>query len=397
MAIGAVTRLLADHLNRRTNHNINTGRPEDSASVQAPTLNLFLYEVVFDPSLRNHPLVEGQKPPLWLTLRYLLTGFDDGGSSDSPEAHEVLGEGISALQEIAMFGLDDSALMLPGVPAPLEDNPEPLKLTFDECTPDLLNKILQASDDEYRVSVAFQVRPVMIVPPERPSFNLLVGVDYTTTPVSLSGSPVGLDVLASLGPRLHTVQPGSFQIGDEFEIRGEDLHLSDLECRLGPVTLGITRQRPDRLGVRVEAGLEGGTLISAGEHPLVLRQFLPGSRRYRASNLLSGRLLPTVTGATTGAVVEDGDHFVETTVTVTGFLLGRNEDAILAALYRNGQATHLFDVVKPSPGPGDPPDNQQQFSFLIPLAARVLRGTYQLIVLVNSQQARRSPLLVLEP
>ena len=172
-SLGAVTSLLIDHLNRRTSFSILSGRPEDAAGGSAPTLNIFLYETTFDPHLKNLPLVEGQPPPLWMTLKYLLTAFDEGGESDSPEAHEVLGQGIGALQELAFLGLD--AIVAGPVREALENNPETLKITFEECTVDLLNKITQTSDDEYRLSIAFQVRPVMIVPPERPSFNLLVG------------------------------------------------------------------------------------------------------------------------------------------------------------------------------------------------------------------------------
>ena len=71
-AIGAVTRLLVDHLNRRTALPINIGRPEASSTVNVPTLNLFLYELLFDPSLKNASLVDGQAPPLWLTLKYFV-------------------------------------------------------------------------------------------------------------------------------------------------------------------------------------------------------------------------------------------------------------------------------------------------------------------------------------
>ena len=261
-AIGAVTRLLVDHLNRRTNLPINVGRPEDSSGVNVPTLNIFLYETLFDPSLKNLPLAEGQVPPLWLTLKFLLTGFDGAGNSDSADAHDVLGQGMSALQELAFLGLDNAVAL--SVRGALEDNPEPLKLTFDECNVDLVNKITQASDDEFRLSIAFQVRPVMIVPPERPAFSLLVGVNYATTPVSLSPEPVGLDVLASLGPQLTAVEPSKFAIGDEFEITGNDLHLSNLQCYLGATELGITAQFPDRLRVRVETLLQSGTYLAAG-------------------------------------------------------------------------------------------------------------------------------------
>lgn len=394
-AIGAVTRLIVDHLNRRTSFPVNVGRPEDSAGVNVATVNLFLYETVFDPSLKNYPLAEGQAPPLWLTLKYMLTGFDGTGSSDSADAHDVLGQGLSALQELAYLGLDSTVAV--GVRSALEDNPEPLKLTFDECTVDLVNKVSMASDDEYRLSIAFQVRPVMIVPPERPAFSLLVGVDYTVTPIALNPLPLGLDVLGSMGPRLIAVEPTKFAIGDEFEITGEDLNVSNLQCFLGSFELGITAQWPDRLRVRVETLLQSGIYLSAGELPLVVRQFLPSTGRSRASNLLVGRLVPTVTNATVGPVVVNMGN-VTATVTINGFLLGKNEDAILVALYRDGRVAYLFDIVKPLPPPPPAPaDNQQQLTLAIAGTARVTPGSYQLIVVVNGQQSRQSPTVVLTP
>jgi Pvc16 N-terminal domain len=394
-SLGAVTRLLIDHLNRRTSFAILSGRPEDAAGGNATTLNLFLYETVFDPHLKNLPLVEGEPPPLWMTLKYLLTAFDEGGESDSPEAHEVLGQGIGALQELAFLGLD--AIVAGPVREALENNPEPLKITFEECTVDLLNKITQTSDDEYRLSIAFQVRPVMIVPPERPSFNLLVGVDYTATPAGTQEDFVGLDVIPSLGPFLKSVTPGKFAIGDEIQIVGDDLDLSNLSCHLGPAELGIAAQRPDRMTVRIDAALGTGAVISAGEHPLSLRQYLPATGRSRGSNLLVGRLLPTVTSATAGSLTDDGSGNLSGDITINGLLLGRNEDSILAALYRDGAVAHTFDIIKPLPAPGDPPDPQNQMTLSIPASARVRAGSYLLLVIVNGQQARQSPPINLAP
>ncbi len=393
-AIGAVTRLLADHLNRRTGLSIATGRPESAAGGNTHPLNLFLYETTFEPTLKNVALVEGQPAPLWLTLKYLITAFDDRGDSDSPDAHDLLGRGLSALQELAFFGLDGAVVGT--VRDALENNPETLKITFDETPVDLLNKIMQASDDEYRLSVAFQVRPVMIVPPERPSFNLLVGVDYTLAPPSDQPTFVGLDVIASMGPVLKAVTPEKFAIGDEIELTGDDLHLSNLTCLLGPAELGITSQKPDRMTVRIETALGTGTIISAGEHPLVLRQYLPATGRTRASSMLVGRLLPTVISATTG-VADDGSGNLCRVITIDGLLLGRNEDAILVALYQNGSVVHQFDVIRDLPELEGPPDPQNQIVLCLSDPDRIRAGSYLVIVIVNGQQARNSPTVTFEP
>src|SRR5262249_51321263 len=134
-AIGAATRLLRDHLIRR-GFLVSVGRPEEAAqSDTSEKLNLFLYEMSFDAAMRNLALNVGDAPPLWLVLKYLLTAFDSSEESDSASAHELLGRGMSALQDLAYLQLDppvDAQVRLA-----LEHNPEPLKITFDESGVDL--------------------------------------------------------------------------------------------------------------------------------------------------------------------------------------------------------------------------------------------------------------------
>ena len=82
-AIGAVTRLLQDHLSRAA-FNVLVGKPEEAADAGGNArLNLFLYELTVDGAMRNVSLEENRPPPLWLVLRYLLTAFDDDDISDS--------------------------------------------------------------------------------------------------------------------------------------------------------------------------------------------------------------------------------------------------------------------------------------------------------------------------
>src|SRR5690606_22852688 len=211
-AIGAATRLLQDHLIRR-GFEVSVGKPEDAAANNTNAkLNLFLYETAFDAHLKNIALREGEPPPLWLTLKFLLTAFDDQENSDTAAAHELLGAGMGALHELNFVRLHP--LIDPSVRLALENNPEPLKLTFDESSADLLAKIMQGTDERYRLSAAFQLRPVMIVPGTLPRAALLVGVDYTTAPETVIGRDgVRIDVIPSLGARLHRVDPAAFEVG----------------------------------------------------------------------------------------------------------------------------------------------------------------------------------------
>ncbi|HET9701876.1 MAG TPA: Pvc16 family protein, partial [Burkholderiales bacterium] len=76
-AIGAVSELLQTRLQAATKVSVDVGRPESAAAGSGRKLNLFLYRLGHDGSLRNVSLDRGQEPPLWLTLHYLLTAFED--------------------------------------------------------------------------------------------------------------------------------------------------------------------------------------------------------------------------------------------------------------------------------------------------------------------------------
>ncbi len=379
-AIGAVTRLLRDHLIRR-GFDVAVGKPEDAAeSDTSAKLNLFLYETGFDPHLRNLPLHEGGPPPLWLVLKFLLTAFDAGESSDTAIAHDVLGRGMQALHELNVLPLDP--LVPLDVRLALEHNPEPLKLTFDDSNADLLSKIMQGTDERYRLSVAFQVRPVMIVPGVPPRASLLVGVDYTTTPETVIGREgVRVDVIPSLGARLTRMEPERFEVGVNFIVFGEDIGGTDMEVVLGNVPLTVTERHVDRVLVTAEGSpgtpIASGTTLSAGELPVVVRRRLPGGRT-RPSNLLAARLLPTLTGA----------GFVTGDLQLQGRLLGAADDDVIVLLYResDGVTVRMFETVTSAP--------DQQTLTVAGAQAAVPAGSYRVILRVNGQQAKASPSVV---
>jgi hypothetical protein len=76
-AIGSVSRLLKNVLTNALTSaspspSISISRPEPGTSGVVPQgarLNLFLYEVQLDASLRNVSLTPGRQTPLWLVLR----------------------------------------------------------------------------------------------------------------------------------------------------------------------------------------------------------------------------------------------------------------------------------------------------------------------------------------
>ncbi len=379
-AIGAVTRLLQDHLIRR-GFLVSIGKPEDAADNDSNAkLNLFLYETLLDPHLRNVSLRDGEPPPLWLVLKFLLTAFDAAENSDTPAAHDLLGRGMAALHELNFLHLDP--LVALDVRLALEHNPEPLKLTFDESNADLVSKLMQGADERYRLSVAFHLRPVMIVPATLPRAALLVGIDYTTAPQSVIGRDgVQIDVIPSLGSRLERVEPERFEAGETLTLFGDDLAGSAMEVVLGDVVLDVVERHVDRLVVMAEGSpatpIATGTTLSAGEMPLFVRRRL-GSARTRSSNLLLARLLPSLNGAA----------FVAGDLQLQGVLLGGVGDDIIVVLCRaaDGVTVRMFDTVTPGP-------NQQTLVVAV-AQGTVPSGTYRVILRVNNQQAKLSPSVV---
>ena len=376
-AIGAVTRLLREHLIRR-GFEASIGKPETASATDTNAkLNLFLYEVAFDAQLRNLALHDGAAPPLWLVLKYLLTAFDAGESSDTAAAHELLGRGASALHELNFLQLDP--LVDPAVRRALEHNPEPLKLSFDDATPDLLSKLMQGAEERYRLSLAFQMRPVMIVPGTLPSAALLVGVDYTADPDAVIGRDgVKLDLNASLGARLERLAPERFEAGASLTLTGTDLNDSRIEAVLGDVVLDVVSRAPTRMAVLAEGSpgtpIAGGTRLSAGALPLVLRRRLSPDRTY-SLDLLAARLLPTLTNATLAG----------SDLTLHGLLLGTPSDdiAVLLAREADGSTVRRFDTFASAAG--------QDSLGIAGAATGLAPGSYRVILRVNDQQALASP------
>lgn len=397
-AIGAVARMLKDHLQQFTSvTNVTVGKPEPASSIPATSrLNLFLYEIHFDPYLRNLPLDDNQPPPLWFSLKFLITAFDNAGESDTIEAHEFLGEGLRALGELAYLPLP-SALADPSGFAALQPNPEIMKISFDSATTELLSKVMQGTDEKYRFSAAFEVRPVLIAPSTPPASSLLVGVDYTA-PAIIGEEGIHIEVFSIGGPEIEAIEPISFEPNGEFLLRGSDLNLSGLSARIGAAEVPVIAQAPDWLRCRANGLISTGSIISAGSQPIAVAQTLPNGKQ-RLSSYVVGRLLPVLTavnppaGGFTRFNPADPLSPVFGNIDLTGLLLGTEDDAVYVALTRNGETVRVFDsfVRPPAPVPPNPIILQQQMQLQIPSANPIPQGRYRFILRVNGSQAKNSP------
>lgn len=390
-AVGMVSKVLEVNFAKYTEiQDINVGRPQQAAE-KGENINIFLYEISFDPFLKNTPLNQDERPPLWLVLKYLVTVFSGNKLSDSIDAHKMLGKVIRAIARDDFLTLRNlPPADIPDAEKALGPNPSSLHVTFDESPSDLIAKLMQGPDDNFRLSVSFQVRPVLIAPAEPGDYSLLVGVDYTKPPVTLTTLPVGLDVIPSMGSFISELLPTGFEVGEEVTILGTDLHLANLSVMLGPVELPVTMQQPDKLSFTIDPAIIGASGISAGSHPVTVVLTLPGTGKKRSSNTVIGNLVPTLsTAAIAGPVIVTADG-ATATIDLGGTLLGSETDDVVLAFYRDGSVFKMFDEITALPGP--PPSRRLVMSGpgdAVPV------GNYNLILLVNGQQAPQSPIVSL--
>jgi hypothetical protein len=232
----------------------------------------------------------------------------------------------------------------------------------------------------------------MIAAAEPGDFSLLVGVDYTKPPVTLADPYVGLDVLPSMGAHIDEISPVGFELGEEVALRGTDMHLSGLSVMLGPVELPVTMQQPDELRFIIDPEIIAANMISAGSHPVTVVQTLTGTGKKRKSNAVIGNLVPTLTAvATAGAVTVDAGppRTAFATIDLAGVLLGLDADDAVLAFFRDGTVHRMFDVLTVPPGPPPAPQTGRRLEMMSGDA--VPAGDYNMILIVNGQQAPQSP------
>lgn len=385
-ALGAVVKLLSDQLLAATGTQVSIGSPDQGSG--GPRFNLFLYEAVFDPHLKNVALSEGQTP-LWLILRFLITPFDGTGATGTLASFRLLGGALRGLQSLNYLrprGLDtsDQLALLP--------NPEPLKITFVEASVELLSK-LSGADERYRFSMAFEVRPVLVAAEQNDGLAPLVGIDLGPPLTVIGRDGVVRSVTPSLSGTaisLSHVEPASGVLGDTLTIHGEALPAS-LTARLGSVELPTVGTGPNSRTLLLDPAVITDDVLSAGDLPLAVYESLPGGRR-RPSTLLVFRLRPTLTSVSAfdleTAEPSPAPVRVRGRVTLSGTLLGRDRDDVVVALYREGEVTRLFDDVV-DPDPSTPGQRTKQVT--IGLRQAVPPGTYRVIHRVNGVQPVAAP------
>ncbi|HEV2708104.1 MAG TPA: Pvc16 family protein [Pyrinomonadaceae bacterium] len=278
LAIGAVTKAIAELLARKMNKppllgavvpKVTTLPPDDDRVSVTDGVNLFLYHVETNPFFNNmdwrgdktNP--QGSKrPPVALSLHYLLTAYAKKGDStaqDDITAHQLLGNAMAILHEYPIlndvhdsdFDANEDAQFAPE----LRNSFEKVKITQAPTTVEEFSKIWTGLSKAYRLSVVYDVSLVQIAP---------------IAPTELPAPPVqeiGLLTTTRGAPLVESVTPATVAAGSTLVVKGHDLKTanSSTVVRLDELMLDETallKCTPEEIALIVPDALTRGPRVS---------------------------------------------------------------------------------------------------------------------------------------
>ncbi|TQF08881.1 DUF4255 domain-containing protein, partial [Myxococcus llanfairpwllgwyngyllgogerychwyrndrobwllllantysiliogogogochensis] len=248
--------LLFNHLQVDTPDVAVTTLPPDKARARDAThhqLNLFLFQVSHDVSLRNMEFPPKSKPgesgfpPLALRLTYVLTPY--APSDDDVESHKLLGKAMNVLHDHPLLGSEELRVAVPG--NDLYRQVERVRITSEPLSLEELSKLWTMFQTQYRVSVVYQASVVLIesTRPHRAPLPVLRPV-LTVLPDTLPPFPL----LEAVTP---PQQQASARLGDVLVLTGQYLAGGTVGVRFShplwtaPVTRPATDVTASRLTVAI--------------------------------------------------------------------------------------------------------------------------------------------------
>jgi len=232
LAIGAVTKSIAELLTRKLNKpplmgssvklRVTTLPPDDDRIDASDGVNLFLYRLAESPFASNVDWPGdrsrpggAKRPPLALTLHYLLTAYtkkSDTTAQDDITAHQILGNAMAILHDYPVLNDihdgDFDADLDEHFPAELRDAYDKIKVTRAPVSMEEYSKIWTGLGKAYRLSAAYDVPLVQIAP--------LVSGAMPGPP--LQRTSVKAEPLAA--PVIGTIQPAAGPAGGTVTLTG---------------------------------------------------------------------------------------------------------------------------------------------------------------------------------
>jgi hypothetical protein len=207
-----------------------TAKPPDRARVgeAGNQLNIFLYHLGPDAALRNAeiPGHNGSpifRPPLALTLEYMLTAF--APDDDDVQVHKLMGRAMSLLHDSSDLAPTLLAGSLPGTD--LDAQPERVRITPSTLPIDELSRLWTSYQTNFRLSTAYSVSVVLI--------DSALAAPAPLPVLARGSGDQGVFVKPGRTPTLTRAFPNvgvggaglSAQLGDELVIEGSELAADD--------------------------------------------------------------------------------------------------------------------------------------------------------------------------
>ena len=228
-------------------------------------INLFLYRTAIDAAWRNQPPIslrpgESGEPALALSLSYLITAY--GADDDEILSHRLLGIAMSVLNDQPILSRSVLSTM---TGSGVENQPERIRIVPHPIPMDEISRMWATFQTGYRISVSYDVSPVLIDSNRAPA---------APAPVLGRGQgDTGPFVGASVPPQLVAVTPppgrGSVIAGDTLTLTGQGLDRVTgariASARLAAaVDVAVTAINPTTAELTVPgAGLPAGPLTVA--------------------------------------------------------------------------------------------------------------------------------------
>jgi hypothetical protein len=249
LAIGAVTRALTELLARKLNNpplmgttqfRVTTLPPDDDRVSDETGINLFLYKVTESPMAKNMDWrgdrvtpVNGRKPPLALSLSYMITAYakkTGGTAQDDISTQQLLGNAMAVFHQFPVlndihdsdFDADVDTQFAPE----LRNAFEKVKVTLLPISMEEFSKIWTGFSKAYRLSVAYEVSLIEIGP-----------LTAATTALSGPVQRIGVRLGPTGAPAIAAVQPATGPAGAQVTILGANFRLPG-----GPTTVTIGDQ-----------------------------------------------------------------------------------------------------------------------------------------------------------
>jgi len=164
-SIAVVTTALRARLDRGLNAalagTLVTCRPPDRARIQASgnQVNLYLFQATLNTAWRN-VAVDGAAAPLGLNLYYLLSVYGANDDDPDPVGHQLLGAAMRLLHDEPVLSVDELDASASGHATHAQ--PERIRITPHPMSVEELTKLWTIFQTPYRLSVAYEVSPVLI-------------------------------------------------------------------------------------------------------------------------------------------------------------------------------------------------------------------------------------------